>query len=363
MLNLELLILVCCFTTYFYSYLKYYDLSFLYSFSVYFLSPLIAYFIGLNIYKIPGISIEKIIYSLSLGYFTYGFLNFINTPQVILNSRQIINFWSSDFLTATLQGSFYTLISSLLFYSIFISKKKSIKVLTLLASSFSVYASIQSASRTLLVIFFITFIANILLFTKLKKENFSKKIIAITFLALIALFITISYNNNWLGIQELISSLPISNRTDIQSGLDTPRYEYMIESLKYIFSPFQGGGLITKQLGISYIHNLWLDTVNTVGLVPGAILLIYSVSTLLNILKLIKSNNICLEYKHLFFSLYLSSLMEFFVEPILEGIPYFFATSCLINGLTFFVLKRSHKKNEIIMDMQQKNKKSKLPSQ
>ena len=350
-LNLEFFFLLICFISYFFNYLKYNNVSFLYSISVYFISPILAYLIGLNLQKIPGISTEKILYSLALGYFVYGFLNFISTPKELLNLRQIINYWSNDFISATLQGSFYTLISSMFFYGIIISKKRIVKLISVFTVIFSIYASIESATRTLLIIFFVVFLINILLYIKTNKIRLRNKFVLLICILFVFFILIVIYINNWMGIQEIISTLPINNRTDIESGLDTPRYQYVLESLKYVFHTFQGGGLITKQLGISYIHNMWLDTVNTVGLIPAILLIVYSISTLINICKLLISKTVSLANKHLFISLYIAFLMECFVEPILEGIPYFFASMCFINGLVYYFIKRSNKKNEGLMDM------------
>lgn len=90
----------------------------------------------------------------------------------------------------------------------------------------------------------------------------------------------------------------------------------------------------SKILQGNYAHNLWIDTINTVGIIPFYLITLYSILTMLNLIKLIKNNNIKDDIKHLLFSIYLGLSINFMLEPILEGVPYLFATMCIINGLT-----------------------------
>ena len=338
-INKELMLLIVCFSVYYFQYIKYNEISFLYGLSVYFLSPIIAYIIGLNIARIAKINLKTIICCLATGYFIHGMLNFLVTPNSLLKLRGIIDYWSNSDLSATLQGTHYVLISSLFFYSIFISKNKICNLLIWFGTLFSIYASIQAATRTLIVIFTIVFLFNALFYIKDNKVKNNKKLIFISSLMIFMLIGIIMYDTNFLNVQQHISELPIFSRSDIESGLDTPRYTYAIESFSYVFSNFKGGVIITDTLGISYIHNMWLDTVNTVGLIPAILLIVYTFSILINLLRLIKSGKVVSSYKYIFISFYIAYFAEFFVEPILEGVPYFFASMCFINGLMFYLMK------------------------
>ena len=81
-----------------------------------------------------------------------------------------------------------------------------------------------------------------------------------------------------------------------------------------------------------YAHNLIVDAGRMCGVIPMFLLLIYIVLILMKVFRVCKNNNISLESRMLILIFYFSYLVNFMVEPVLEGMPMIFVTFCIVNG-------------------------------
>ena len=90
------------------------------------------------------------------------------------------------------------------------------------------------------------------------------------------------------------------------------------------------GGL--KEEG--YYHNLWLDIGRISGIVPFFVMVAYSFLTFFHVIKLFRDKSLDKKVRYVLLSIYLGTLMSFFVEPILEGLINSFYSFTFLNGLT-----------------------------
>ena len=251
-----------------------------------------------------------------------------------VDGRLVPNIWTGGWTTATLQGTFFTLICSLLFYSIYIVESRFKKVCLIFSILFCIYSTLQIASRTILIIIFITLIVNVMLYVYLNQTKYKRLLNIFLKMLLIISIIIICYNINFLKIKDIYEQSEFYNRvnSEYQTNLqEDPRFEMYRTVIKEMFNYPMGGKKIS---GINYAHNLWLDIANVVGIIPFFLIVLYSIMTLLTIAKFIKNKYIREKKKYLVISLYSSMTINFMVEPILEGVPYMFIIMCILNGAT-----------------------------
>ena len=87
--------------------------------------------------------------------------------------------------------------------------------------------------------------------------------------------------------------------------------------------------------GLEYAHNMWLDTLNAVGVFPFVFLVIYSLLTIRTIYKIVKTRCLNIEDTLILFSVTMSVYTNFMLEPIIEGFPYYFILMCMVNGVAY----------------------------
>lgn len=304
------------------------------------IGPIASFIIGYSIVKAENGFIFKTIMAVVFGNFVHGFLNMMMYFQLygftpsITGSRSIPDIWTGVSFTATLQGTYYTLMASLLFYVAVLLINKQRKLLALviiLAIGFSLIATFIMGNRTLVVIMFISFLASFLLYSILTKRNPKSIIKVITYISLFSLLLSFMYTENLLGIREFVEGSTWYFRSDLMVANEDPRLLVYRRAIAQMFDfPFGG---YRMDLGLSYAHNLWIDVLYATGLIPFFFLVVYTFKAIKNLRQLLKQENTDTQFKIFIFSIYTGFLLNFMVEPILEGVPYMFISFCLINGM------------------------------
>lgn len=311
--------------------------------------PTAMYLIGYSIIKTSNKIMINTILAVVFGNFTHGLLNLIRYVQIngfvnnIIGSRVLPDIWTRTEMTATLQGTLYTLISSLLFYSVilFIKKEKRLLAMTIIgATVIAIIATFTMGNRTLLVIVSLTFIMSFMLYSLLSIRNIEKVLRANGLVFAFLLFLIFIYSQNLFGIKVFIEGSTLFTRTSSISILEDTRWSVYLKVISQIpLHPF--GGYKMNLGGLSFAHNLWLDVLNAAGLIPFILLIIFTFMNLKNLYRIIISNKVELNFKIIIFSISIGFLLNFMVEPILEGVPFMFLSYCLINGMI-------KKKNDLI---------------
>lgn len=294
-----------------------------------FLNPVILYFLGywLTLRSQSSItSIKLLIY----GFFLHGALNVlfytINPSSMI--ERSMINIWGGQ-LTATLQNLLFIPIVSLLFYGIYILRDKKRKILIITACLIAVYGSIVSASRTLLYLVLICFLIN-MIFTACKKK-YRRINILVSVLALVIALVA-GYELNLFGIRLWVETSSLGER--IATGISTN--DSLRENIRWTMSlkilselPSHPWGNITV---VHYAHNLFLDIAKYTGIIPALGLLLWSISE--TVKQFSYTRNYCSdEWDAIMFSMTISFMIAFFLEPVLEGLPIIFGAFCYLCGV------------------------------
>lgn len=348
-LSISLIVLTLFGGVYFYFYSRY-NLVSPRIYMIYLVGPSLMFLVGMIFqHRFKDKMFRSILLMIAFGFFIYGALNMVYYIMIygwMGEWRVAVEFWTGYDVVATLQGVYFTAISSLLFYNLVflkIRKHLFVKLLMIIAIFFGLYSSVMLQNRTLFIITALMLVLMFLLEVVLSKGRLIKPtMIVVGFLGLLYL----GYTNNILDIKTYVEESTWYERatTTIEEGiLNDPRIPIYQLTYDQFFDHLYGG----YQMDINeldYAHNLWIDVLYVGGIYPFVLLLLYTLMVLYTALRIIFSRKIPKENKILYTSILIGLLINFMTEPILDGVPYVFLVFCLMNGVAASYYKNSYVK-------------------
>lgn len=314
----------------------------------FFLGPVLGYTTGLLILETSNYekSLKDIVMVIVFGRFCHGLLNMIISGGYVGFNRNGLDFWTKDIIAATGQGALMTMSISMLFYSLFIVPNskflKKISIITMVI--LSIINSVLSASRTAILIMIIVFVICLLIFSGKSIENNKENQNIIIKSGLILLVLILMFKNNLFGITSYWEATPLFDRLTTESSyqLGDENRQYMLNNAvaSSLFNPFGDGDMS------STAHNLWLDVLKQTGWGTFGLLVYFTHRVLKNLYLLIKDKSSSIDIKSILLSVIIGSLINFSVEPIFKGMPYYFVAFCIIAGVLekYIILKREKRK-------------------
>lgn len=311
--------------------------------------PFMAYTIGwVLVEKKKDVEIRIINYVLAIssGCGVHAALNYyINKTNLRYG---LIDFWTGDVYVATVFGVLNTFIFSISFYILFVENIKIKKYIGIFFMIVSFLYCFILGNRTQIYIFVITFGIGILCYVN---ENCKKKEVLkiLGTSIIICIILWICYCQNILGVRSAIANsnlfLRFSN-TESLNVSDRSRFRLFVNGLKDIFDhPF-------GQIGnTDYHHNMWLDVNRVSGVIPMLCLIVYSIKTCYHAWYLVNSRNVDVRIRYLLMGLYIGTMLNFFVEPIIEGVFWFFLAFCINNGMVDYLYYK--RKRNTFFDVKQ----------
>ena len=329
--NVNLLVLIGFSLTYYLISLKYsQDVS---QISIY---CVLAYYIGLMLVAVnknKDKCIIKYTYAIAIGFFIHAMLNYL--VNVNSDSRNTIDFWTHGVKSASLQAIMLTMIMGTSFFSLICLKEKWKKIIFFICILFAILYDLILSTRTLLIVggisIAISFIMFVILNYKNNRQEINRCLKTIFFLML---FVFIFYSINFLGIKNVVNESNFSARMRKidTTEVDKDRVETQILSIGSLFEYPMGGN--NEEIGnLKYAHNMWFDVAKQAGIIPFALLVSFFVINLRNLFNLIKNPKVSCELKIFLVGIYVAVLLNFFVEPIMQGEPLFFIMFCMVMGM------------------------------
>ncbi|MER2036786.1 MAG: hypothetical protein ABS944_01475 [Solibacillus sp.] len=317
------------------------------------IGPIACFSIGYFIISENDKVFERTMLAIILGLFIHGLFNMIKYFQVygfisIGGARVVPDIWTGINIAATMQGTYFSLISSMLFYSIFLKKQRSFFLSIILISGiiFSLLSSVILGNRTMLLILIISFLVNFFIFLFFKKIKLNSLVNGVFLVSILLLIGFLVYTNNVLGIKEFILNSTLYKRTESSALFEDSRFLIYQTAIHQMFD-FPLGGY---KMSFTYAHNLWLDVLNATGLIPFFFLLLYTLISVKNLLGILIISQISIEKKIFFVSNYLGFFLTFMVEPILEAVPFMFLMFILFNGMTKKTLDLNKPRNKPVKE-------------
>lgn len=301
--------------------------------------PFLFYYYGKAVVVLQEHSIceqrsKVLIIVLSIGLFIGSALNMISWVKFgFENGRAWGEFWTGQRLPATQHVFWDLLIISLTFYATCFWKKGCIINGILLSGSlWSLWFSLFTGSRTLVVVFGLVLVLNVFLYCYLNWKNESKKKKIKNLLLGILITCILIFIAYFLNIGEISDFIENSIWGRNGGVLHNIRFEAQISVLRQLFKyPF--GGNQMELAGLNYAHNVWLDMANRAGLLPFILIVMYTILTVCNLMKLIRNQVIGQEIKFILVSVYIALFLYYMVEPALDANLMFWAVWMLICGL------------------------------
>ena len=168
-------------------------------------------------------------------------------------------------------------------------------------------------------------------YSVLNKTRRLKTILPICFAAF---FIVLAIRFNWFGIGDYVFDSNLFERFTEETTINSSsgRTDFKLEYLKYILIYPFGGGKIYNEVG-RYAHDLLLDLYSDAGIIAAIIILVILLISLKNTFKVFKNKNISTDMKMLVFCVYIVIYIQFFLEPIMAGMPWLLALFLFYNGM------------------------------
>lgn len=295
-----------------------------------FMYPL-TYIIGYNICSKEDSEnkFQNIMIFVGLGSFFHYILNmFINTEAEGRNTKDI---WSANVVSATCQAALCCIAIGI-FGAVLYSKRKPIYKILAIAGLISILVyNLVLAGRTSVALMLIVLVAGFGYYSVLNKTRRLKTILPICF---VAFFIVLAIRFNWFGIGDYVFESNLFERFTEETTINSSsgRTDFKLEYLKYILIYPFGGGKIYNEVG-RYAHDLLLDLYSDAGIIAAIIILVILLISLKNTFKVFKNKNISTDMKMLVFCVYIVIYIQFFLEPIMAGMPWLLALFLFYNGM------------------------------
>lgn len=301
-----------------------------------------SYLLGYNmIIKKAKQSSEKtlilLIAVITLGTFLHLILNM--SINMGIETREPLDYWTKGITSATLQaaiGIWAVAVGVGLFTS---DVKARYKIVGILFVGVVMFYNLILAGRTLVIMFaIIVIIAVANMMINNKTTNKTRVLLVIL---LIAGIIYIMFQNNIFGLRDMYMD---SNYYDRMYGTnavqleDDSRLDNKIFYLKNISSSWFGGDKIRMMYGGRSAHDLYLDTHNESGIFALISLLSVSVISVCNLVRIMKRTDLSFVSRQMILCIYLACHIEFFVEPIMRGMPWLYAAFCILDGAVRAIL-------------------------
>lgn len=291
-----------------------------------------------------GASVERlsmlVLGTISGGCCIHVFLNmllsFSNFNANI--GRNTIDIWSDAVFSATGQAALFIICIGVVVAIFFSTYSLKYKIYAVIISILMLVYNFQLACRTPFIIFAIVMLVAIINMIKSQNVKIDKKAMILLKISFVGATCILLYSWNVFGIRD---QFEMSNLYLRMIGFGTNRFEdsrmelrmhYVREIWNY---PFGGSNLLNKY---GYAHDLLFDTWDKAGLLAALSVMSYLVLTINRCYRVIKSSQISFECKQFYLCVYSALYLEFFMEPILYGMPWLFATFCSIDGLLTVLL-------------------------
>lgn len=286
---------------------------------------------------------SMIVFLLAAGSLVHYALNMYSNQGAI--ERNTVDYWTNAVMSATGQASIVCITIGVIAGYLFSDVNKVKKVFAIVALAIILVYNMTLASRTTFIFMLITFGVALIHKMIVEKKRSVRTVITV---AIVAAVLIVVYNSNALGIKSAVEDSVFYNRffgdlstleVDEDSRLDAKLY-YLANMLDHPF-----GGYYLRKGYHGSAHDLYLDTYDQAGIFSLIGVGFYIITAIKRVIKYIKCTEVPFAQKQLILSVYVVSLMQFMTEPILRGMPWLFASFCIIDGLVTAFLDKVESQN------------------
>ncbi len=326
--------------SYFLLYCMHFEIS-INLFILYLIGPWSAYLLGKVYirYSAKRNSFAVLLLVPSIGMFMHGLLNivaYLRSDYFSLYDyyRQSVDFWRGELVNVKSTEMLYTFCVGIGLGVLFTSYKKKYKLFSAVIIIISLAATMFMANRGLLIILIVVFLWRIISLLMSINVSAAKKVFALGAIAFALVICVLLIAFNIGGFGDAFFSLKLVQR--FTTGGELTRFDVwrvFFDDMKFAEHPL-GGRALTDETEWNYLHNMWLDIYNVVGVIPFIISIILTVKLMLSFRRFgrfMKAHGRKDEYT-VTQSLVLSVFLNMMIEPIIEANPYFLLIALLFLG-------------------------------
>ena len=274
--------------------------------------------------------ISKIIYVVMFGLLVHYLLNFIT--NIGSDERNTTDFWLKGVLSATGQSALACIPIAVACCWLVSNSSKLKKFLAVLIILFILAYNLILAGRTIIIMSIIC-LATAIIHVIVNGKGVKKSYVLFTVLFII-LGTILLINYNAFGLRDFVLESNLYERFFGDWSLDVNedgRVGAKIEYLQRFFENVWGGSHLRGEIG--HAHDLYLDTYDYAGIFALIAVVIYMVGSIKRTIKIISIKSVSFNFKQLILCVFLIVNLEFFIEPILYGMQWLFASYCFLDGL------------------------------
>ncbi len=319
------------------------------------LGPFCAYLIGLNLtsYNLPASlnaqesitqkRIFQILASIALGAFSHYLLNFFyNLGSSI--GRNTNDIWTGVPMAATGQSALICIVMGLSCAMLFIPYRKWCRYAAIFNILMILIYNLVLSCRTPVVMLAILIL--LCFFYPRKRIKYGTQLLKYSKWIFAAAILAIAiYTLNVFGIRSFIQKSEFVMRFGGLVGFLTGGESRSITKSNYISQMINypmGGCHIRARYG--FAHDLLLDGYDEYGVLVFVLLIVILIIGIKQLYLLMRGTSCSESIKLAIFGVYVAILLEFYVEPILTGMPWLFSCFFLINGC-IASMNRKHLQN------------------
>lgn len=297
----------------------------------YVLIPLLSYLAGWVVMEVStektAAPIVRMVMAAMLGCCVHAALNYVS--NIGKERWMLTDFFTGALRAATGSGSINTIAFSLVFYFMQMEKRPGMKALGWGCVGVSALYAVLLGTRTQFVILVLCFLGGAGLYF-FSHRNGRDKAVLLLRICMIGAAACLVYSLNLFGVQDDLRASNLNARfvnAAATSKTDTQRLESIAKGLVSLLENPLGG------LNASvYFHNMWLDAGRVGGIIPALLLLLFTVSHGAAVRSFFLSDAEEPE-KYLVVLLTCGLMLNFFVEPVLEGLYDSFYFFLILHGM------------------------------
>ena len=299
-----------------------------------------AYYIGSNMRHPSEDNIKKVIYLFAISMGCHVILNsifeyIVHGHHGFFMSSSHYDFWTREKISNTATAINIDILLGCVYYLTFHEKNKVLKVIDLVTFVLAMFYLMVIGRRTPVMMIFIVFVVSFAYETiylkntsvKLRKTFISILIAAVLFVV----FIVTIYTLNIFGAKDVLNGYRIIGKFS-KGFINDQRFELYFGSFKLMPKYLWGGQHISKILG-EQVHDFWIDIYDYAGIIPCAIMIVYSLIFLRDSVKTLKNDKVDKDFRILLIGVMTCIILQMFLEPVMTGASLFLLVSIIIHGL------------------------------
>lgn len=289
-----------------------------------------------------------LISAFAIGMAIHIALNMHITGEITWERRSL-DFWTGEYITATMQASFCILGIATSIAIFFSDAPLWLKPLALaLCAILNVYNFRLGGRAVILITVIAAAAAAIFFFVACNKKRLRILTAAVIILGLAA--VAAAYFSDVAGIKTAFEASTFYTRFFYKFAADRdksfiyrfflsdPRFELKLEFVKNFELSLWGGNHI-KDVVDNYAHDIFLDTYDSYGIFSFVFLAGYAVCAIVRAVRVVFDRSIPFTVRSVILTSDISMLIIFMLEPVLQGMPRHFIAFCFIDGLTAWYLR------------------------